>query len=236
MSVYLRYGLSSVASVSGWLMTDVLIGLPDAVPKKRGPKTDVLEALLKRVDGLEKRLQDENHPISPASSSSPVKALEMASLSQVNFHPPPPPHQFPPPVVQHPPPPPTQNHLPESMLDTYFARLHGKPFFILDETATRQRYQRGQLPSFLSMAIYALTLRYTSPCGLFPCDGPADRCRYNGPSPQPQGLDYARQARRMVDIDRPSTEGLQTLLLLSQTFFAYGHGKRAYMTLSMHSG
>ncbi|KAJ6164261.1 hypothetical protein N7470_002933 [Penicillium chermesinum] len=39
----------------------------DAVPKKRGPKTDVLEALLKRVDGLEKRLQDENNPISPAS-------------------------------------------------------------------------------------------------------------------------------------------------------------------------
>ncbi|KAL9070641.1 MAG: hypothetical protein Q9157_005741 [Trypethelium eluteriae] len=33
-----------------------------AVPKKRGPKTDVLEALLKRVDGLEKRLHDENKP------------------------------------------------------------------------------------------------------------------------------------------------------------------------------
>lgn len=32
---------------------------PDAVPKKRGPKTDVLEALLKRVDGLEKRLHSE---------------------------------------------------------------------------------------------------------------------------------------------------------------------------------
>jgi hypothetical protein len=29
------------------------------VPKKRGPKTDVLEALLKRVDGLERRLKDE---------------------------------------------------------------------------------------------------------------------------------------------------------------------------------
>ncbi|KAJ5095249.1 transcriptional regulator family: Fungal Specific TF, partial [Penicillium argentinense] len=39
----------------------------DAVPKKRGPKTDVLEALLKRVDGLEKRLQDEKNPISPTS-------------------------------------------------------------------------------------------------------------------------------------------------------------------------
>ena len=32
------------------------------MPKKRGPKTDVLEALLKRVDGLEKRLKDEKKP------------------------------------------------------------------------------------------------------------------------------------------------------------------------------
>lgn len=37
----------------------------DAVPKKRGPKTDVLEALLKRVDGLEKRLKDEKKSNSP---------------------------------------------------------------------------------------------------------------------------------------------------------------------------
>jgi hypothetical protein len=40
----------------------------DAVPKKRGPKTDVLESLLKRVDGLEKRLKDEKQP---GDSSSP---------------------------------------------------------------------------------------------------------------------------------------------------------------------
>ena len=37
----------------------------DAVPKKRGPKTDVLEALLKRVDGLERRLKDEKKSHSP---------------------------------------------------------------------------------------------------------------------------------------------------------------------------
>jgi hypothetical protein len=45
----------------------------DAVPKKRGPKTDVLEALLKRVDGLEKRLEDEKKSSashSPASHSA----------------------------------------------------------------------------------------------------------------------------------------------------------------------
>lgn len=30
------------------------------MPKKRGPKTDVLEALLKRVDGLEAKLKEKN--------------------------------------------------------------------------------------------------------------------------------------------------------------------------------
>ena len=30
------------------------------MPKKRGPKTDVLEALLKRVDGLEAKLREKN--------------------------------------------------------------------------------------------------------------------------------------------------------------------------------
>ncbi|KAE8400884.1 type I 3-dehydroquinase-domain-containing protein [Aspergillus pseudonomiae] len=183
----------------------------DAVPKKRGPKTDVLEALLKRVDGLEKRLQDDNHPLSPTSSGSPTKSMEQLA-AQVNFHPPPPSHTFPPPPA---PQQSSQSHrLPDSMLDVYFARLHGKPYSILDEAATRQLHQRGQLPVCLSMAIHALTIRYTVL------------------NPSPQGLDYARQARRLVDIDDPSIEGLQTLLLLSQTFFAYGYGRKAYMALS----
>ncbi|KAE8337622.1 hypothetical protein BDV24DRAFT_177371 [Aspergillus arachidicola] len=184
---------------------------PYAVPKKRGPKTDVLEALLKRVDGLEKRLQDDNHPLSPTSSASPTKSMEQLA-AQVNFHPPPPSHTFPPPPT---PQQSSQSHrLPDSMLDVYFARLHGKPYFILDESATRQLHQRGHLPVCLSMAIHALTIRYTVL------------------NPSPQGLDYARQARRLVDIDDPSIEGLQTLLLLSQTFFAYGYGRKAYMALS----
>lgn len=42
----------------------------DAIPKKRGPKTDVLEALLKRVNGLEKRLKDEQKSASPEGESS----------------------------------------------------------------------------------------------------------------------------------------------------------------------
>lgn len=42
----------------------------DAVPKKRGPKTYVLEALLKRVDGLEKRLQTDKKPDSPTEETA----------------------------------------------------------------------------------------------------------------------------------------------------------------------
>ena len=42
----------------------------DAVPKKRGPKTDVLEALLKRVDGLEAKLKEKNAE-SPTTPSTP---------------------------------------------------------------------------------------------------------------------------------------------------------------------
>lgn len=37
----------------------------------------------------------------------------------------------------------------------------------------------------------------------------------------------------MVDIDNPTIEGLQTLLLLTQAFFAHGFGKKAYMTFCM---
>lgn len=47
------------------------------------------------------------------------------------------------------------------------------------------------------------------------------------------GLDAALQARRMIDVDNPTIEGLQTLLLLSQAFYAYGLGKKAYMTFCM---
>ncbi|KAF4463904.1 hypothetical protein FALBO_9267 [Fusarium albosuccineum] len=44
----------------------------DAVPKKRGPKTDVLEALLKRVDGLEAKLREKGEDdASPTASNAP---------------------------------------------------------------------------------------------------------------------------------------------------------------------
>jgi hypothetical protein len=165
------------------------------VPKKRGPKTDVLEALLKRVDGLEKRLVSEgksddpsetdptstqettidtkpsdlatslspqqvspghinatNHmnqlmsPIEPrylkATSSSGPGALLIATSGQ------------------------SPNLAPDLLIDSYFARIHGKPYYILDESTTRQRLQANQLPGHLAYAIYAVSARYDSPTQL----------------------------------------------------------------------
>ncbi|KAJ5238609.1 hypothetical protein N7468_003228 [Penicillium chermesinum] len=207
----------------------------DAVPKKRGPKTDVLEALLKRVDGLEKRLQDENNPISPASPadtsdeqlpppplarrntvdasfnasslrmrpleadqplsagpsfgfpSTPKSSIRFAQPSQARL-------------------------LSETLLNTFFARLHGKPFFILDEPSTRQRYRSNELP----------TLSINGYCSTGVTAEQSIRA----------GLDTSLHVRRMVDLDNPTIDGLQTLLLLSQAYFAYGLSKKAYMTFS----
>ena len=52
------------------------------------------------------------------------------------------------------------------LLDTYFARIHGKPYNILDEAATRQRMQNNQLPTYLTYAIYAVSARWAVPLTL----------------------------------------------------------------------
>jgi hypothetical protein len=54
---------------------------------------------------------------------------------------------------------PSPGVLPDVLLDTYFARCHGKVYHILDETATRQRVQLNQIPSYLVYAIYAVSAR-----------------------------------------------------------------------------
>jgi hypothetical protein len=60
----------------------------DAVPKKRGPKTDVLEALLKRVDGLEKRLRTEGERPDSQSPSTPTKEAVLEALKSGEDSPP----------------------------------------------------------------------------------------------------------------------------------------------------
>ncbi|KAH7345943.1 fungal-specific transcription factor domain-containing protein [Pyrenochaeta sp. MPI-SDFR-AT-0127] len=204
--------------------------LHHAVPKKRGPKTDVLEALLKRVDGLEKRLVSEGKSEDPADAevsqdaAADTSAVDAASQHSRSPHDIPTTHglatnhsnQLMSPIepsIQ----PPTL--APDLLLDTYFARLHGKPYYILDETTTRQRLQANQLPGHLAYAIYAVSARYAPHFGGY---NAAVRI----------GDEYARRSRLELDIDDPSIETLQTLMLLSQASFQLGKGKKTFMLLT----
>ncbi|KAK4162594.1 fungal-specific transcription factor domain-containing protein [Cladorrhinum sp. PSN259] len=206
----------------------------DAVPKKRGPKTDVLEALLKRVDGLEARLKEKKEPETAGAESGPSnsadESMSEAPISTTDpsektdqstgpselgresnsesaiFSPIEP--SAPSPEVQ-----------PDALLDTYFNRFHDKPFHILDESTLRQRLQLDQVPGYLIHAIFAVAARYT---------------------PHPSGYqsavklseEYAAQSRQEIDTDEPSVDALQALVLLVTAFTAGGKGKKAYMMLT----
>ncbi|KAI1750808.1 fungal-specific transcription factor domain-containing protein [Xylaria castorea] len=217
----------------------------DAVPKKRGPKTDVLEALLKRVDGLEAQLKDQkktlgssptteeplsakaetfdDNPEAPASGSTPPAPTttsepnpKRAALDTIRT-----PESgsdsvlYSPTIANESPP----GIRSDALLDTYFTRFHAKPYHILDETSLRQRMRLNQLPLYLVRAIYAVAARYT---------------------PHPTGYqsavrmseDFASMSRKEIDIDEPGIDSLQALLLLVITYIAAGKGKKAYMLLT----
>ncbi|ROV93749.1 hypothetical protein VSDG_06935 [Cytospora chrysosperma] len=212
----------------------------DAVPKKRGPKTDVLEALLKRVDGLEAKLKEKKErPTTPTSEDAPPPVDEAPSSSTVTVTAKESSGDdgetksrsdvdttrvvdvadsvvYTPSTSSAPSPPGVQ---PDALLDTYFSRFHAKPYYILDESSVRQRLQLNQLPSYLVHAIYAVAARYT---------------------PHPSGYqsavrlseDYASRARLEIDLDEPSIDALQACLLLVTAFTAAGKGKKAYMLLT----
>ncbi|PNY29874.1 Transcriptional regulatory protein [Tolypocladium capitatum] len=216
-----------------------LVRHADAVPKKRGPKTDVLEALLRRVDGLEAKLKEKNaEGSSPrAGESAEDEAAEEAEADEPETIEPPPKRvaadankpPFADTAGMHPLRPVVPREVPASpvrtdaFLHTYFTRFHGKPYYILDESSVRQRVQLNQLPGYLCYAIWAVAARRT---------------------PHPHGHDaaikvsedHAAAARRSIDMDEPSMDGLQALLLLVLAFTAAGKGKKAYMLMTSAIG
>ncbi|GKU01625.1 transcription factor [Fusarium langsethiae] len=196
----------------------------------------VLEALLKRVDGLEAKLREKGEDdVSLATPNLPevgdvettesgsqaieagksvakrtavnprASSVDAGSLS---------------PVARDPSPPPAQA---EVLLDTYFARFHGKPYYIVDESSIRQRHQLNQLPRFLSFAISAVAARHTT-------DASGHQAAAN------LSEDFAARARREINTDEPSIDGLQALLLLVSAFTATGKGKKAYMLMTSATG
>ncbi|KAH6982371.1 fungal-specific transcription factor domain-containing protein [Ilyonectria destructans] len=197
----------------------------DAVPKKRGPKTDVLEALLKRVDGLEANLREKNDDYtSPTVANTPTSAKTDASGSgsQAGEGGEPAPKRIALDTRASPcdtdltmlsPQTPINRELSpnaaqaDTHLDTYFTRFHGKPYYILDESSIRQRLQLNQLPKYLSYAISAVAARYT---------------------PHPSGY----QAATKLSDDFATL----ALLLLVSAFTASGRGKKAYMLMTSATG
>lgn len=133
----------------------------------------MLEALLKRVDGLEAQLKEKEKP-PPEHVDTPVPdappsdvAPSTSTVDEGERSPKPSPADTAPsnegadlgvysPSTERAASPPVQA---DAMLDTYFNRLHAKPFHILDESSLRQRLQLNQVPGYLLNAIYAVAAR-----------------------------------------------------------------------------
>ncbi|KAG6310140.1 hypothetical protein E4U44_005860 [Claviceps purpurea] len=220
-----------------------------AVPKKRGPKTDVLEALLKRVDGLEAKLAgkhghqdlaktevsakssrkerptDDAGPapkrVATETGTETTETTKTTETTETSDRPP------------------CEDEARKAtdiaknlytspadtdvFLHTYFTRLHGRPYYVLDESTIRQRVRLKQLPNYLANAIWAVASRHTPhPDGF---QGAAKRSE-----------DYASRARQSLDRDEPRIESLQALILLVIAFTTSGHAKKAYMLMSSAIG
>ncbi|KAK5987409.1 putative transcriptional regulatory protein [Cladobotryum mycophilum] len=212
--------------------------------KKRGPKTDVLEALLKRVDGLEAKLKEKNaegertsqsttqdpaaessssilktEPTEPDTSEPAAKrvAIEDNSSPAIRELPVYSPRT---PAVGEPATPPIHTDV---LLDSFFTRFHNKPYHILDESTVRKRIQSNQLPTYLFDAIAAVAAKHT----LHP----------NGYQAAAKlSEEYAARARSAIDADEPCIDALQALLLLVLAYIAGGKGKKAYMLMTSAVG
>ncbi|KAH6604813.1 fungal specific transcription factor domain-containing [Trichoderma cornu-damae] len=216
------------------LSAPMLTGLVDAVPKKRGPKTDVLEALLRRVDGLEAKLKEKNAGSEQPSSSSALatqgptgaESSTKRQLAERGIAEPVAKRRAAqdkttPNVTELPlySPQTSTTGLTDALLDTYFTRFHNKPFHIFDEALIRKRIQLNQFPPFLLDAIAAVAARHT---------------------PHPSGFraavklgdEYAARARSAIDIDEPSIDNLQAMVLLAIAYTASGKGRKAFMLLT----
>ena len=107
-----------------------------------------------------------------------------------------------------------------ALLDTFFARIHDKPYYIIEETTIRQRLRHGNLPPYLANAIRAVSIRYVPSL----CGGHVGALRTS--------QQYASQSRAEIDVDEPTVDHLQALLLLSMASYQSGQGKRSHMLLS----
>nr|OQO16810.1 hypothetical protein B0A51_16538 [Rachicladosporium sp. CCFEE 5018] len=222
----------------------------DAIPQKRGPKTGLTEGTTRRSNGAAKRLKTEadgeltsdettanarervakrkDSPVVETEVEDVRPILGTATPQQTRSR-----DGFPgacqyivdaAPVTS---PPPPASHAPlrsqsldEILLDVYLTRLHGKPFYIIDEATIRVQQSTDAVTSCLSMAIRAVSIKYAPQL----CGGYAEATRLS--------QEWLTQSRAEIDVDEPSVEHAQALLLLALAAQQHGNGKKACMLLA----
>lgn len=112
------------------------------MPKKRGPKTDVLEALLKRVDGLEAKLKEKNTEDGTAALAVSSSDLQNAIIDEHDMSetPEPPAKRF----ARS-----ESNSPPEANVATFAAEPNPPPMFVVPYTKrifTQLTFRPGNLP------------------------------------------------------------------------------------------
>lgn len=269
------------------------------MPKKRGPKTDVLEALLKRVDGLEAKLKEKNaeseQPSSSESTTQEPQAAESATKRQ------PAERDAAEPVAKRRA---TEEKtmtttpnvtelslfspqtsttgwvaprlyiLASALLNTnrilittietpphppYRRMLFSTPISTASTTSLSTSWMKrssGNASNSTSFRPFCSTLLLPLPLGMLPsshsthlqpfrrhtcyCDQPSHLSYRHTPHPNgfraavKLGDDYASRARSAIDIDEPSIDNLQAIVLLAIAYTASGKGRKAFMLISTY--
>ncbi|TGZ77297.1 hypothetical protein EX30DRAFT_398625, partial [Ascodesmis nigricans] len=223
----------------------------DAVPKKRGPKTEVLEELTKRIEWLERKLVETeagrggemvdggNQPealLEQQSSQSPPRhgvdqrtaespARRRGSNTESG------PIPSPPPPILAPSRPRTASTSTAPDISTTNIALVPRLVDVFFSRINGKPYNFFHEPSFRA-SFSAGTLPagvINAVCAAAVRYIPAEELEDN--TPQQYAESFANTARAQVDADEPTLENLQAMLILSMTFYAMGYGRKAWMQM-----
>lgn len=124
----------------------------------------MLEELLKRIDGLEKRLGENEGGGMSMDSPEPSSTSSVASRKrphpdieqELDVGPPPSAEMAPPPTIT-----PDERLIPK-LVDVFFERVNGKPYTLFHEGLFRQDWAAGRIPSYILNSVCAVSVRWVS--------------------------------------------------------------------------
>lgn len=105
--------------------------------------------------------------------------------------------------------------VPDSYIDAFFREFHGKPHEILHEETFRATLAQGAIHHSQLDIVCAIGAKYV----------------HSGPHGHSLCAQFTETARAAVDMEFPSFESFQTLLLISISYFYLGKGYKTFMLL-----